>query len=188
MSLKKLASFAALSLSAGLLLSACGDSGETTATTENTATSVVDTTPTAASATETSVPPAVEGDDPVFAVLDQVEEKYPGAQVIDVDFDDPSEYEIVALIDGEKVELKATTSGQIAEDDRESPDDSTLAIASQVSVSIQEAIKDALDQHPDARIDEVELEEDNGRIQWEITLINAKGQDVGVVVVPATGN
>ena len=77
------------------------------------------------------------------------------------------------LVDGNHV--MEQESEQDAED---------VAKAGQATVAIEDAIKDALSQH-DGILDSAELDEDNGVLQWEVSIDNPDGTDLAEVNLPA---
>lgn len=126
------------------------------------------------------------GDDAVYTIIDLVESEYNGGFIVQIDKDDDntSQFEVDVVVDNELLELDVTTDGDIRVDERENDDDK-IAKASNATVSVTEAIDNALEQHQGATFDQIELDEDDGKLTWEVELDGANGDDIDVDV-PAT--
>lgn len=193
-------------------LVACGDSQEpqqATATAEasETATSAEATTsddttsnePTSEAQT-TVEDPIATGEDPVFAVIDVVSRHHPQSVIVDIDREDNEDntehYEVdvvsrsvieldVVVSGGQVIELdRRATTGDVMEDEREG-DDGDVAKAHNINVSALDAVVQALDQHPEGVIDEVKLDDEDGRLVWEIDLDDQNGNDLAETVIEA---
>lgn len=82
-------------------------------------------------------------------------------------------------------ELDVTPAGEISVDEVDS-DDEDIQRASQVTVSLRDALRQALTQHQDATLDSIELEEKDGALYWEVELKDTQGQDIELNI-PAAG-
>lgn len=140
---------------------------------------------TTAEPTETAA--AAEGEDPVFAALGAVMAQHADAEIVNVEREDNTEkYDIDAVIGNELVEFKVDAStGDVIEEEREQNEDEVNQVAN-VNVSIEDAIQQALDQHPGAVVDEVDLEEENGQLEWQIELDDTERNDVAEVRIIAS--
>lgn len=198
---------AGIATSAALFLSACNDTQDDTTTVETTtATDAAEATQddTADSAeegrqeaageetqddgtvTETTVAddPA-GGDDPVFGAIDAVMADYPEGIIISIDREDDTDAYEVDVVEGDEVfELKVEEDGNVVEDDREH-DGEDISYAQDTTVSITDAIQEALEQHEDGFLDDAELDEDNGTLSWEISLDDADRNDLTEVRIAA---
>lgn len=178
--------------STALTLAACGDSTgnannsqAATVTVTESATSETTTTETTAASTETSATDTVTGEDPVFATLDSVKDRYPGATVIEIDRDNNSNsYEIEVVEGDEVVKLDVDADRNISERERER-DSEDVSRAQEATVSIEDALRQALDRTPGGVIDDVEFEREGGALTWEIELDDADGRDLAELNIPA---
>lgn len=127
----------------------------------------------------------VDGDDPVFAAIDAVLAERPGAVVVGIDRDDRESYDVDVVQDGQVVELEVGPDGAVREDEREGDDDD-VRDAQAATVTAVDAIRQALDQHPDGVLDEIDLDEDDGTLRWEIELDDADRNDLVELDLPAT--
>lgn len=165
----------AIATTAGLALSACTNSDDTAAedpTTMTTTTAAGDTS-TETTVTTSDAADQVEGEDPVFRVIDAVMAEYPDAVIVDIDREDNTDsYEIDAVQGQEVLELQVDFDGTLREDDREGDDEQVLR-AQNATVNVTDAIREALDLHPEGLLDQAELDEDDGVLQWNIELDDA---------------
>lgn len=177
-------------LGGALFLSACGTGGDEVA--PETVTQTVDATTEGTTAEEAApATPAESGqgseqaEDPVFAALDAALAAYAGAVVVDVDReDDRDTYDVDVVVDGQVVELEVDGSGSVREDEREGDDDDVRK-AGAATVTAADAIRQALDRHPEGVLDEIELDEDDGTLRWEVELDDADRRDLAELVIPA---
>lgn len=190
---------AGIAISAALFLGACADEGEDTTAPEN------DTV--APAPQETATNGAVEDDattddttdpaeddeagveaegDAVFGAIDAVLTEYPEGIIIHIDRADGAEaYEVDVVVNEEVVEVAVENDGNVREDERETEDDDVID-AQAATVTAEEAIQEALDQHADGILEQAELTEEDGTLQWEIDLDDIDGNDLAEVVIPAT--
>ncbi|GAA4111564.1 PepSY domain-containing protein [Enteractinococcus coprophilus] len=176
-----------------MLFSACGtdDSSEQSPADQDTQTQTAQADPSPTETTEdTQTPDATDdtqsaGDGEVFDVIDAVEAEYDGGFIVDIDRDDNgSSYDVDVVVDNEVVELDVTPDGNISVDERDSEDDK-IAKAERATVTVTDALNEAFNQHSDATLDQIDLDEDDGTLRWEVELDGADGSDIELEV-PAT--
>lgn len=154
---------------------------ETAATDGETA----DQTETEDGANDTTDDAEASGDDEVYSIIDAVESEYSGGFIVDIDLDDDgSMYEVDVVADNQVHQLDVTADGNITVDETDSDDDD-IREAEQATVTVSEALDEAFSQHSDASFDEIQLDEDDGSLHWEIDLDDANGDDIELDV-PAT--
>lgn len=126
------------------------------------------------------------GEDPVFAAIDAVLAEYSDGIVVDIDREDRSGvYDIDIVVGQEVIELEVSEDGSVREDDRENDDDDDVEEARRATVTAAEAITQALESHPDGVLDELELEEDDGQLRFEIDLDDQDRRDLAEINIPA---
>lgn len=127
-----------------------------------------------------------QGDDPVFGVIDAVLSEYADGIIVDVDRDDRRDhYDVDVVVGNEIIELEVTFDGEIREDDREGDDDDDVREAQQATVTVAEAIQEALNQQEGSVLDEAQLDDDDDRLVWEIDLDDEDGRDLAELTIPA---
>lgn len=177
----------AIAASAGLFLSACTNSDDTAA--ENPGT-VTTTTPAGEDPTETTVTTAdtadqVEGEDPVFRAIDAVMADYPDGVIVNIDREDDADSYEVDVVQGEEVvSVQVDFDGTLREDEREGDDDD-VANAQASTVSATDAIKEALELHPEGLLDELDLEDEDETLLWKVSLDDAERNDLAELDVAA---
>lgn len=125
------------------------------------------------------------GNDAVFDVIDAVEAEYDGGFIVDIDRDDNgSSYDVDVVVGNEVIELDVTPDGNISVDERESEDDK-VAKAERATVTVTDALNEAFNQHADATLDQIDLDEDDGSLRWEVELDGTDGSDIELDI-PAT--
>lgn len=187
-----LTAVAGLSLS----LAACGDDSgnsdatatETTvvtsddATTEETTTAEETTDSGVATETQTAVSDAdaTADRDIVFDAIDLVMAEHADGIIIDIDREDDTEaYEIDVVVGEEVLELDVdTAAGEVRESDRDNDDAEDVRRAQEATVTISDAITQALEAHPDGVLDEASLEDEDGRLEWQIDLDDVERNDL----------
>ncbi|ALC04614.1 hypothetical protein CDES_00670 [Corynebacterium deserti GIMN1.010] len=128
---------------------------------------------------------AASDDDPVFDIIDIVLAEYPDGIITDIDREDNTDtYDVDVVVGQEVIELNVSTDGSLRIDEREGDDDD-IAEANAATVSAAQAIGQALSMHPDGVVDEVELNEDDGRLEWDVELDDASRNDLASVTIPA---
>lgn len=195
----------AFSASTALALTACGNDADpqpATATAEATDTAAESAISSASETAEASAESeaadtteaqptetlaAADGEDPVFAAIDAVNQEFGDAVIVEIDReDDTATYDIDAVIGEELVEFRVDAdTGGVVEEEREQDDDKVAKVAN-LNVSVDEAIQQALDQHPGALVDDVELDEENDVLEWQIDLDDAERNDLAEVRVVAS--
>lgn len=195
---------AGIALGASLFLIACNDNVDTTtpdtvtpgangaATGEDAdgaETVTATATPEATDTLEATSPEAAEqpaGEDPVFSAIDAVLEQYAGGIIIDIDREDNSEaYEMDVVLDDQVIEVDVSGDGAVREDERET-DGEDVGKANEATMTAADAIREALEQHPEGILDEAELDRDDGQLRWEIELDDADGRDLVELNLPAS--
>ncbi len=122
---------------------------------------------------------ATSTDDPVYDVIDAVEAEYSGGLIVGIDRDEDgdSQFDVDVVVDNELLELEVTADGNITVDDQEGDDDK-IAKADQATVTVTEALDQAFEQHADSTFDQIELNEDDGSLHWEIDLDGDNNTDI----------
>lgn len=162
-------------LAAAALLAGCSNS-----TDEAPATKTVTETPTTVA---TSVASESAGEATNDAAYDAIEAARPFGTVIAIDREDNTNaFEVKVAAEDKIVELLVDGNHVMEKESEQDAED--VAKAGQATVAIEDAIKDALNQH-DGILDSAELDEDNGVLQWEVSIDNPDGTDLAEVNVPA---
>ena len=165
---------------AGLLVG-CSDGDDTAATVTEATTvnSEVEAT-TTATATEGASTSSEANND---AAYDAIEAARPFGTVISIDRENNTNaFEVKVAKDDKIVELLVDGNHVMEQESEQDAED--VAKAGQATVAIEDAIKDALNQH-DGILDSAELDEDNGALQWEVSIDNPDGTDLAEVNLPA---
>lgn len=104
------------------------------------------------------------------------------------DADDDGQWEIDVMVGDRNHEVTVAADGQTVvsreEDDADTEDRNRLQ---QAQTTIEQAIEAALMEVP-GNLDDVELDDDNGRTVWEVTVDEQNMQDVEVYVDVVTGD
>lgn len=162
-------------LAAAALLAGCSNGG-----TEAPATKTVTETPTTVA---TSVASESAGEATNDAAYEAIEAARPFGTVIAIDREDNTNaFEVKVAAEDKIVELLVDGNHVMEKESEQDAED--VAKAGQATVAIEDAIKDALNQH-DGILDSAELDEDNGALQWEVSIDNPDGTDLATVNVPA---
>src|SRR5699024_4965178 len=74
-------------------------------------------------------------------------------------------------------ELDVTPDGDVSLDET-GTDDDDIRDAEQANVTVAEALDQAFDEHPDADFDEIELDEDDDNLHWEVELLDNNGAEI----------
>lgn len=118
------------------------------------------------------------GDDPVFAAIDALLAEHSDAIIVQIDQDDDDTvYEIEAVLGDRVVDFDVLTDGSVREDDDDDDDDEDIRRANNAQVTAEEAARAALEGRDGQTIDDMELEEDDGTLRWEIDLDREGGED-----------
>lgn len=166
-------------LAAAALLAGCSNGG-----TEAPATKTVTEAPeTTVATTTTAAASESAGEATNDAAYDAIEAARPFGTVIAIDREDNTNaFEVKVAAEDKIVELLVDGNHVMEKESEQDAED--VAKAGQATVAIEDAIKEALSQH-DGILDSAELDEDNGALQWEISIDNPDGTDLAEVNVPA---
>lgn len=127
---------------------------------------------------ETNAASTDDGLKPITNVLQAVESAYPGGVVVEVEReDDGAKFEVEVVHEEKLHELEVTPSGDISVDEVEAEDED-IQRASKVTVSVLDALRQAVSQHQNAAVDSIELEEKDNTLYWEIELKDAQDQEI----------
>ncbi|RSZ61687.1 hypothetical protein EAH68_11425 [Corynebacterium hylobatis] len=178
----------AIAASAGLFLAACADTDDTVADDPGTVTTTATTpgaSPVETTMTTADTDPQIEGEDPVFRVIDAVLAEYSDGIIVDIDREDDADSFEIDVVQGEDlIELQVDFDGALREDDREGDGEQVLR-AQDATVTAEDAIQQALELHPEGLLDEAELDEEDGTLQWRISLDDADRNDLAEVDIAA---
>lgn len=104
------------------------------------------------------------------------------------DADDDGQWEVDVLVGDRNHEITVAADGQTVlsreEDDADTEDRNRVQ---QAQITIEQAIEAALAEVP-GNLDDVELDDDNGRAVWEVTVDTSDMQDVEVYVDIVSGD
>ncbi|MCQ4609964.1 MULTISPECIES: PepSY domain-containing protein [unclassified Corynebacterium] len=163
-------------LAAAALLAGCSN-GTDEAPATKTVTEAPETT------VATSVASESAGEATNDAAYDAIEAARPFGTVIAIDRENNTNtFEVKVAAEDKIVELHVDGNHVMEKESEQDAED--VAKAGQATVAIEDAIKDALSQH-DGILDSAELDEDNGVLQWEVSIDNPDGSDLAEVNVPA---
>ena len=146
----------------------------------------------ASSAPASSTAPAAGGgsatgqaDEPAYAVIDAVLERHGDGIIVAVDADDDDTTWEVDVVVGEEVkELDVTADGDITETDRDS-DPEDVQKAKEAEVTAQQALDTAREGRDGVTLDEMDLDDDNGALQWAVEFDREDGSDGPEVKIDA---
>lgn len=114
----------------------------------------------------------------VYKVIDAVEAEYSDGIIISIELENNgSLYDVDVVSDNAVHELDVTPDGDVTLDETES-DDEDIREADQANVTVAEALDQAFDEHPDADFDEIELDEDDGNLYWEVELVDTNDEEI----------
>ena len=126
-----------------------------------------------------------QADDPAYAVIDAVLEKHGDGIIVEVDAnDDDTTWEVDVVVGEEVKELDVTADGDITETDRES-DPEDVQKAKEAEVTAQQALDTAREGRDGVTLDEMDLDDDNGTLQWEVEFDREDGSDGPEVEIDA---
>ena len=127
-----------------------------------------------------------QADDPAYAVIDAVLEKHGDGIIVEVDAnDDDTTWEVDVVVGEEVKELDVTADGDITETDRES-DPEDVQKAKEAEVTAQQALDTAREGRDGVTLDEMDLDDDHGTLQWEVGFDREDGSDGPEVEIDAT--
>lgn len=174
---------------AALALAACGSgSAETSAPQTSAATTTAAATSSQA-ATSASPSPTVEGPAETGALLTALEQGLaarPGGIVVQADEEDETQdsFDLDIVVDGVKHELTVFADGSIA-DEETSDDADDVARAAAAQVLAADAVRTAAEGRGGQVATDLDLDDQNGALVWEVDFEDARGNDVGSVKVDA---
>ena len=99
--------------------------------------------------------------------------------------DDDTTWEVDVVVGEGAKELDVTADGDITETDRES-DPEDVQKAKEAEVTAQQALDTAREGRDGVTLDEMDLEDDNGTLQWEVRFDREDGSDGPEVEIDAT--
>ncbi|WP_407650011.1 PepSY domain-containing protein [Enteractinococcus fodinae] len=124
----------------------------------------------------------------MLSVLQAAEAAYPNCILVEVEQeDDGASYEVELVHEQQLYELEVTPDGEITVDEVDS-DDEDIQRASQVTVSLRDALRQAVAQHQGATLESIELEEEDGSLYWEVELKDVQGEEVEFKIAAAGEN
>lgn len=127
-----------------------------------------------------------QADDPAYAVIDAVLEKHGDGIIVEVDAnDDDTTWEVDVVVGEGAKELDVTADGDITETDRES-DLEDVQKAKDAEVTAQQALDTAREGRDGVTLGEMDLDDDNGTLQWEVGFDREDGSDGPEVEIDAT--
>ncbi|QZY84615.1 PepSY domain-containing protein [Micrococcus luteus] len=127
-----------------------------------------------------------QADDSAYAVIDAVLEKYGDGIIVEVDAnDDDTTWEVDVVVGEEVKELDVTAEGDITETGRES-DPEDVQKAKDAEVTAERALDTAREGRDGVALDEMDLDDDNGTLQWEVEFDREDGSDGPEVEIDAT--
>ena len=91
--------------------------------------------------------------------------------------DNDTTFEIEAVIGDRVVDFDVSTDGSVREDDDDDDDDDDIRRAGEAQVTAEEAARAALEGREGQSIDEMDLDEDNGTLRWDVNLDREGGDD-----------
>lgn len=126
-----------------------------------------------------------QADDPADGVIDAVLEEHGDGIIVAVDADDDTTWEVDVVVGEEVKELDVTADGDITETDRES-DPEDVQKAKEAEVTAQQALDTARAGRDGVTLDEMDLDDDNGTLQWEVAFDREDGSDGPELEIDAT--
>lgn len=179
---------------AALVLAACGSgSAETSAPQTSAATTSAAATSASATSsqatTSASPSPTLEGPAETGALLTALEQGLaarPGGIVVQADEEDETQdsFDLDIVVDGVKHELTVFADGSIA-DEETSDDADDVARATAAQVLAADAVRTAAEGRGGQVATDLDLDDQNGALVWEVDFEDARGNAVGSVKVDA---
>ncbi|MGC5049601.1 PepSY domain-containing protein [Micrococcus porci] len=99
--------------------------------------------------------------------------------------DDDTTWEVDVVVGEEVKELDVTADGDITVTDRE-PDPEDVQKAKEAEVTAKQALDTAREGRDGVNLDEMDLDDDNGILQWEVEFDREDGSDGPAVGIDAT--
>lgn len=132
---------------------------------------------------------AATSDDQVLNAIDIALEKNPNAIVINADrSDDDRHTEVDMIIDGAFKSVHVDQDGNVHDTMDDDGDDlaEDVRMAAEATVTAKEAAAQALSGHNSVYIDSIDLDDDNGRLHWDVELDDADTRaDLPSMEIPA---
>ena len=126
-----------------------------------------------------------QADDPAYPGIDAGLEKHGDGIIVEVDAnDDDTTWEVDVVVGEEVKELDVTADGDITETDRES-DLEDVQKAKDAEVTAQQALDTAREGRDGVTLDKMDLDDDNGTLQWEVEFDREDGSDGPEVEIDA---
>ncbi len=179
---------------AALVLAACGSgSAETSAPQTSAATTSAAATSASATSsqatTSASPSPTLEGPAETGALLTALEQGLaarPGGIVVQADEEDDTQdsFDLDIVVDGVKHEFTVFADGSIA-DEETSDDADDVARAAAAQVLAADAVRTAAEGRGGQVATDLDLDDQNGALVWEVDFEDAGGNDVGSVKIDA---
>lgn len=131
--------------------------------------------------------PAATSDDPVFDAIAAVTGEYTDGIIIEIDReDDDQNYEIEVVVGDRIIDVDVALDGTLTEDDDDDDDDDDIRKANEASVTAEDALNRAFEGRASGlTVDDAELDEEDGRLVWEIDFDDVDGNDADEVVIDA---
>ncbi|WHS50444.1 hypothetical protein QM007_00170 [Rothia sp. SD9660Na] len=172
-----------------LTLAACGSgSAETSAPQTSVATSSA-AAGSQATASASPSPTTIEGPAETGALIAAIEQGLvarPGGTVVQVDEEDETQdsFDLAVVVDGVKHEFTLFADGSVA-DERTSEDAEDVARAAAAQVLAADAVRTAAEGRGGQVATDLDIDDQNGALMWEVDFEDARGNDLGSVKVDA---
>lgn len=100
----------------------------------------------------------------------------------EIDHDD-NRWKVDVLVDARSIEVEVSTDGNTvaSQDDDDDADDDDRARLDRAQITLTQAIEAALTEAP-GRLDDADLDDENGQDVWEVSIDTADGDDIEVYV------
>ncbi len=172
-----------------LTLAACGSgSAETSAPQTSVATSSA-AADSQATASASPSPTTIEGPAETGALIAAIEQGLvarPGGTVVQVDEEDETQdsFDLAVVVDGVKHEFTLFADGSVA-DEKTSEDAEDVARAAAAQVLAADAVRTAAEGRGGQVATDLDIDDQNGALMWEVDFEDARGNDLGSVKVDA---
>lgn len=172
-----------------LTLAACGSgSAETSAPQTSVATSSA-AAGSQATASASPSPTTIEGPAETGALIAAIEQGLvarPGGTVVQVDEEDETQdsFDLAVVVDGVKHEFTLFADGSVA-DEKTSEDAEDVARAAAAQVLAADAVRTAAEGRGGQVATDLDIDDQNGALMWEVDFEDARGNDLGSVKVDA---
>lgn len=172
-----------------LTLAACGSgSAETSAPQTSVATSSA-AAGSQATASASPSPTTIEGPAETGALIAAIEQGLvarPGGTVVQVDEEDETQdsFDLAVVVDGVKHEFTLFADGSVA-DEKTSEDAEDVARAATAQVLAADAVRTAAEGRGGQVATDLDIDDQNGALMWEVDFEDARGNDLGSVKVDA---